>query len=481
MTEVPVGTTCVLPLAVAICLLASAPTTAGDAQRAPDLPAYSAQEQARPPEPPADSKKKKKKKEKKAEEKAAKEAAKDEVRMEWKTGPSLRLGRHGRVDFKLLFQGDLRHTDQDLEEAGGTFDAPRHQVGIKGNLFKVVEFEVMKEVGGSEQPWRDVYVNVRPLTAVQVQAGKFKIPFSMDQLTARHSLDFVYRTLAGETLAPNRDTGVMVHGSVWNRFVRYQAGAFQGNGENSPSLEYPPLRPGELPDAPSKRSAAGRLRVRPLAPFHPAKYFETLEFGASLMRSQVPEGTNHLHGKTLFGTKIFGRQYYVNGARDRRSYEFSWTPGPASIRAEYIKVDEAREGVGSGDATSLDNTLLPLPSSGWYVSGSFAVTGENKESGIEPRRPFLQGGFGAIELAARYERIEFGLGNGSDLPSDSPRAEYTYLNGEKILTLGVNWYVNRFVKVQLNGIKETVDDPATSPIPGQPSVWTVAVRFQWYM
>jgi phosphate-selective porin OprO and OprP len=476
-----VGTTCVLPLALAIGLFAPAPAVAGGLP-APDRLALASQEQVQDPAKPADSatkQKKKEKKEKKAEEKAAKEAAKDEVRMEWETGPSLRLGRKGRIDFKLLLQGDLRSSDQDLEEAGGAFDFPRHQAGVKGNLFKVVEFEVMKEL--ADGPWRDVYVNVRPIPAAQVQVGKFKVPFSMDQLTARHSLDFIYRTLAGETLAPNRDKGVMVHGSVWNRFVRYQAGVFQGDGENTPSVEYPPLRPGELPDSPSKRSAAGRLRIRPLAPFKLPKYFESLEFGASMMKSEIPEGANHLHGQTLFGTKIFKRQYYVNGARDRRSYEASWTPGPVSLRAEYIKVDEAREGVGSGDSTSLDNTLLPLPSTGWYVSGTWAITGEKKESGIEPRRPFLQGGYGAIEVAARYEKIAFGLGKGSELPSDSPRAEYTVQNGEKILTLGVNWYVNRFVKLQLNGIKETVDNPATSPIPGQPSVWTVAFRLQFYM
>ena len=171
----------------------------------------------------------------------------------------------------------------------------------------------------------------------------------------------------------------------------------------------------------------------------------------------------------------------MNGPRDRLSYEASWTPGPASIRAEYIRVNEAREGVGTGDEAGLDSTLVALPSKGWYVSGTWALTGEKKEPGIEPRREFLQGGWGALELAARYEEIRFGGGDASQPPSDSPRAGYTLLNGEQILTLGVNWYANRFVKVQVNGIRETVDDPATSPVPGQPSVWTLAFRFQFSM
>jgi phosphate-selective porin OprO/OprP len=490
---VPVGPTLVLPLAVTLCLLAPGspwnPALARLSSWNPAFVGFSVrqtpeaareQEQASAQAPDKAAETKKPKKEKKAEEKAAKEAAKNEIRMEWKTGPSLRLGRHGRVDFKLLLQADVRRSEQDLEPAGGQFDFARHWTGIKGNLFKVVEFEVIKELGG-DQPWRDVYVNVRPISPAQVQAGKFKVPFSLDQLTGRHSLDFVYRSRAAETLAPDRDVGLMVHGSLWNRFVRYQLGTFRGDGENAPSLESPPLLPNEVADNPSKRSIAGRLRVRPLAPLRLSDGIDSLEFGVSAMRSEIPEGLNHLHGETLFGTKLFKRRYYVNGARDRLAFDASWTPGPVSLRAEYIRVEEAREGVGSGDENGLNSTLTPLPSKGWYVSGTWAITGEKKESGLEPRRPLLQGGFGAVELAARYETIRFGLTGASELPSESPRAEYTLGDGEKIVTLGVNWYANRFVKVQVNGIKETVDDPAKSPIPGQASVWTVAVRLQFSM
>ncbi len=444
------------------------------------------QEQPQDPAPQADTKKKKKKKKKaKAEESGDAPAPadgatkKEGVRMVWKTGPSLRIGKQARVDFRALMQGDLRSSGQDLEAAGGAFDLPRHQVGVKGDVLKVVEFEVMKEV--ADGPWRDVYVNVRPLGAVQVQAGKFKLPFSMDQLTARRSLDFVYRTLAGETLAPNRDVGFMLHGQLWNRLVRYQVGSFRGDGENAPSLEPPPLLPNEVPDTPSKRSVAGRLRIRPLSPLSVPKYFETLEIGASAMHSEVPEGLNHLHGKTLFGTKFFGRNYYTNGARDRRSYEASWTPGPISLRAEYLHVKELRLGVGSGDETGIDSDLPAMPATGWYVSGTWALTGEKKESGIEPRRPLLQGGFGAIEVAARFEELRFGNVVAGEPASESPRAASTVTNAEQIFTLGVNWYANRFVKLQLNGIRETLEDPSTSPIPGQPSVWTVAFRLQLAM
>ena len=52
-----------------------------------------------------------------------------------------------------------------------------------------------------------------------------------------------------------------------------------------------------------------------------------------------------------------------------------------------------------------DTDLSPLLATGWYVSGTWAITGEKKAAGLnKPRRPFLRGGLGAFETAVRFER-----------------------------------------------------------------------------
>ena len=56
-----------------------------------------------------------------------------------------------------------------------------------------VEFEVEREID-ADQPWRDVFVNLRPRRAIQLRAGQFKMPFSLEQLTSATELDFVYRS-----------------------------------------------------------------------------------------------------------------------------------------------------------------------------------------------------------------------------------------------------------------------------------------------
>ena len=68
-----------------------------------------------------------------------------------------------------------------------------------------------------------------------------------------------------------------------------------------------------------------------------------------------------------------------------------------------------------------------------------------------------------------------------ETPSTSPRADVILGNSNKVLTFGVNWYVNRWVKVQFNVLQETLADPSQGPLPSQPSYWSRVVRFQFQL
>jgi phosphate-selective porin len=113
------------------------------------------------------------------------------------------------------------------------------------------------------------------------------------------------------------------------------------------------------------------------------------------------------------------------------------------------------------------------------VSGTWALTGERKASGLDnPRRPVLRGGPGAIELACRIESLRFASGSGGTDFSESPRADDILGNRDRAVTLGVNWYLNRWFKLQLNGIHETISDPSQGPLPQRPGFWSRVLRFQ---
>ena len=68
---------------------------------------------------------------------------------------------------------------------------------------------------------------------------------------------------------------------------------------------------------------------------------------------------------------------------------------------------------------------------------------------------------------------------GQDTPLRNPRADTILPEGDRALTLGVSWTLNRFTKLQINGIREHVEDAGRNPVPnGAPSFWSRVLRLQ---
>ena len=389
------------------------------------------------------------------EDKAKEKPVDEGLRLVWADRPSLRAGRWLRVDFRLKAQVDGRWSDVDLGGLGGTVEPGLLRAGVRGEFLGLFEFQVEHDLK-SNGKWRDVYLNFRPLAAAQVRGGKFKVPFSLEQTTGATELDFVSRSLAADTLAPGRDTGVMLHGSLLARRVRYEIGYFRGDGDSPPALEPMPY-PLPEDDAPVRQpSLAGRVRVEPFRAPGRKTPFESLEIGVAATSTTTPVGPNHLQGESVLGVDFFPRHYYVNGPRRRLGGEFSWSPGPASVKFEYIRSTEARLGQGVGNESSLDHDLPDLVGRGWYVTGTWVITGEKKDGGVVPRRELFGGGFGAIEVAARYEGLRFSSADETEPPSASPRAVTVEANEDSVVTVGVNWYLNRWVRIQANVIREDI-------------------------
>jgi phosphate-selective porin len=307
-----------------------------------------------------------------------------------------------------------------------------------------------------------VYVNYRPWSAFQVQAGKFKLPFSLDENTSATSLNLVRRSMAADQLAPGRDRGVMLHGRLFERVLRYEIGIFERDGEHARTDNPERVSGG--------RTTAARLRLSPfgsstswMGPFHG---------GFAMTASEVPEGHPGLLGRTVLDASFFQGQYWVKGRRTRYGAELRWQPGPFSLESEYLRVVTERRGM-----SVEDSDLSPLLAAGWYVSGTWAVTGERKARGLErPHRPLFQGGFGAIELAARIESLVFRSAARGEVPSASPRAEVILGGSDRAETYGVNWHPNRWIKVQGNLVRERVSRAASEPLP---AFWSRLLRVQF--
>lgn len=384
----------------------------------------------------------------------------------WRNRPSIQLGEHVRLDLRLKLAYDWRRFDPDFGEL--TDDWRFRRGGLNGEIGEDIEFQIERDLNSTGH-WRDVYVNWRGFRQLEVTAGRFKVPFGYEELVGIADLDFAYRTLASTTVPPARDKGVMVHGRFLQRGFTYQFGVFVDDGDNGRLQEEQFSVTGEAPGV--GPSFAGRVTATPLRPV--SEIFGTLRVGFAYGAADVPEGLNSLRGETVYGTADFFDPVYVNGKRTRMGAEFVFTPGPAGFTAEWMRAREQRKNQGLADAD-----LSDVLTTGWYASATWLVTGERKQNFNNPRRPLFDGGIGAVELGVRYEALRFESEEKVGEAFRNPRAEHILGNSDKVWTFGANWFVNRWVRVTANAIREQFDDAPRTPLPGTTEFWSGVARLQ---
>ena len=150
----------------------------------------------------------------------------------WDDRPSIVFGEDVNVDFRAKLQFDWRKFDPEIDE--GTFDFRTARIALKGDLTKHFDFEVERaiETEGGLGDWKDVYLNWSTFDEIRVKAGRFKMPFGLEQNTGATDIDFAYRSLASQIISPGRDRGVMVYGEISGNDLTYEFGVFDDDGDN---------------------------------------------------------------------------------------------------------------------------------------------------------------------------------------------------------------------------------------------------------
>lgn len=362
--------------------------------------------------------------------------------------PTVRIGSTLEVRLRARIESSFRRWSIEPDVVDTDSAWRRRRVQVEGELFKKLEFEFSHEFGDPMEPERDAFVNLQLRRSFEIQGGRFKMPFGRDVQISGANLDLIHRSALGRHVAPGRDVGAMVHGRSRGRLFAYQAGYFIGDGDNGRSSTAQG----------AEHAVAGRALVAPFARTK-ARWAEPLRIGVAAVRSHLDDVLG-LRGTSVFGDGVVFDRAFVNGTRWRLGLEGEWERGPVSLAAEYASLRDERAAMG------LDGEALPeLATHAWYVSGAWVVTGEEKQGRIEPRRSVLQGGLGAVEVAARVERLALTPASAATAIPGATLLSLPLPNGEQIITFGASWFLHTRVKVQGNLIIEDFDDPARSPVP----------------
>lgn len=400
---------------------------------------------------------------------AAQQKDKDKRGLVWDDRPTIIFGDHLTIGIRGRLQLDWRRFDSEVDE--DTFDFRTARIGIQGDLTKHFSYEIEREIDREAQfgDWKDVYLAWKTYDAFRLKGGRFKMPFGLEQNTGPTETDFAYRSLISTAIAPGRDRGAMAYGVLGR--VGYEVGVFDDDGANATLEEERFAVAGEDLKGVGP-SFAGRItgdlfRLLPM----PDK-LKNANFGVAYTNAYVPEGLNSLKGESVFGADFFKR-VYVKGRRQRMGAQFDWTPGPTGLKAEWMQAREERLG-----QSNRNQDLSDFLSTGWYVSGTWFITGEDKDDSINPRQPLFGGGIGAIELGVRYDELEMSSASTEGVAFTNPRADYQVPNSDRTWTFGVSWMPIRWVRVVTNAIHETFDDVSRAPNSGVASYWTGLMRLQ---
>ena len=140
-----------------------------------------------------------------------------------------------------------------LSDSGDdTFVLRRVRPSFEGTIAKNFSFRIMPDFAGSSVILVDAYAGYKYSDALNIQVGKFKVPFDLERLVSQTDLLFVERSYT-TNLAPNRDNGVHVFGDLAGGLVSYNLAWVDGTADGGTSIT----------DADNEKEVVGRLFTHP--------------------------------------------------------------------------------------------------------------------------------------------------------------------------------------------------------------------------
>jgi phosphate-selective porin OprO and OprP len=298
---------------------------------------------------------------------------------------------------------------------------------FEGTLFNAVDYRFMPDFGQNNPQIQEAYLELKTIKFAKLRVGKFKEPIGLEVLRQDRDLTFAERSLASD-LVPLRYIGAQISGSVLSDSIGYAGGYFDGSSDGSN---------GVFTQWAHGNEAAARLFFHPFAT---TKVSAIRQFGFGLAGS-----AGHQHGtiaglKTMAQTSFFkySSTALANGQHNRLSPQAYYYAGPFGLMGEYVL--SSQDVLNKGVTQRMRNQA-------WQIEGSVVLTGEkNSYAGVRPRNSTEHSvGFrrwGGVELALRYSQLAM---DGDAFPLFAKSA--TAAQRAKEQGIGVNWYLNRYVKL----------------------------------
>lgn len=306
--------------------------------------------------------------------------------------------------------------------ADGT-EIRRARIGMKGKLWDVWGYKAQFTIVDGANV-EDLFLSYNGFNNTSIKVGQYKEPFGLEALTSSKYDTFMHESAPTQAFEPGRRVGI----GAFSHFNDFTIGA----GVFSEEIETDDDGEG------GSYGVSGRLTYAPIHEDNKAVHFGIAggyrgPDQSDVLGSYSGSLITHINEPALVNT---GSLIDVD-SRTLLGLEAATSWDRFSAQAEYMR------------STVDTNSFGDLDFDGWYVQGSFFLTDDHRPydfkpgdfDKVTPKASVGKGGYGAWELAARYETLD--LGDADVLPGN---------NAGEIdnMTLGVNWYATRNVRFTVN-------------------------------
>jgi phosphate-selective porin OprO/OprP len=352
-----------------------------------------------------------------------------------------RIEFHDLTQFEGRFFGTTGSAPGDLHDS---FDIPRQRLYFTGQVDKYFDFYSVLNRGYGSLDLLDSFVNFKFDPKFNIRVGRTKTPYTYEYYKiAEGDLIAPERSVFVGNLAPNRQIGAMAFGRVFEERLEYAVGVFNG----------------------------------PHRSFQDFNNFKNLFFFVN-SKPFLHGGGDLLRQLNLGGSVNFGREddplepNALHTANDETVTDNIFNVSPAFLRFNNGVVEKGGTAFWSGDVAWYYRSLTALamynggfityatpaagdvrvPFEGGSLAVTFFLTGEEivTRKEVEPLRDFdwrspLRNP-GAVEL---YHRTAY-VNAGSQVFAGGLADPALWSRNALVFDTGVNWYVNRFVRVFLD-------------------------------
>ncbi|HXZ84758.1 MAG TPA: porin [Myxococcota bacterium] len=351
----------------------------------------------------------------------------------------LRLRGYTQLDRRFFF------SPSSLPPGSDTFLFRTVRPILEGTLANVVDFRLMPDFAGSQLTLQDAWANLRYLPEAQLQLGKYKGPVGLERLQNTPATWFAEPAFPTQ-LVPNRDLGVMLQGVFGEGTFSYQLASMNGTTDGG----------SDDVDTGNDKDLVGRVFAHPFQ----GSGIAALEglgigFATTYGRQAGTPGSFKTTGQETFFS--FRSEVTQTGPAARYAPQAYWYFGPVGLLAEYVNSSREYRRPGFSDVRARN--------SAWQVSLGWALTGENESyKGLIPSASFdpLRGRFGGWELVGRVSQLKV---DGSVFEANF--ADPASAESATLWSAGVNWYLNRVLKIAVDydhtSFRSFADQPERKP------------------